>query len=70
MLYFTLVRSKLEYALVVWNSITSTDSNKLERIKLKFASVSFYRVPPHVPYGYTFALQKLSLHSLRKRRPP
>jgi hypothetical protein len=26
MLYFTVVRSKLEYALVVWNSITSTDA--------------------------------------------
>jgi hypothetical protein len=68
-LYFTSVRSKLEYASVVWNSITSTDANKLERIQQKFASVCFYRFfPPHVPYSYTLDLEKLSLSSLRKRR--
>jgi hypothetical protein len=67
-LYFTLVRSKLEYASVVVNSITSTDANKLERIQQKFASVCFYRFVPHVPYTYNDALEKLSLQSLRKRR--
>jgi hypothetical protein len=33
----------LEYASVVWNSITSADANKLERMQQKFASVCFYR---------------------------
>jgi hypothetical protein len=31
-------------------------------------SVCFCRFFPHVPYSYTFALEKLSLHSLRTRR--
>jgi hypothetical protein len=61
-LYFTLARSRLEYATVVWNSITSTDANKLERIQQKFTSVCFYRFFPHVPYNYTVALEKLGLH--------
>jgi hypothetical protein len=38
-LYFTLVRSRVEYASVAWNSITSTDAKELERIQQKFAAV-------------------------------
>jgi hypothetical protein len=33
----------LEYASVVWNSITSTDAKKLESIQQKFATVCFYQ---------------------------
>jgi hypothetical protein len=58
----------LEYASVVWNSITSTDVNKLEHIQQKFMSLCFYHFSPHVPYTYTVVLEKLGLNSLRKRR--
>jgi hypothetical protein len=38
-LYTTLVRSKPEYASVVWNSVTSSDDDKLERIQQRFAAL-------------------------------
>jgi len=39
MLYVTLVRRKLKYASVLWNSITYTDVSKLESIQWKFLSL-------------------------------
>ncbi|PNF29809.1 hypothetical protein B7P43_G10577 [Cryptotermes secundus] len=67
-LYFTLVRSKVEYVSVVWNSITSTDANKSEHIQQKFTALCFKRSFPQVDHCYNFALEQLKLHTLHKRR--
>jgi hypothetical protein len=67
-LYIALVRCKLEYASVVWNSITSTDANKLERIQQRFAAHCFNRFFPGAHYCYSLALEELKLHTLHMRR--
>jgi hypothetical protein len=68
MLYFAFVRSKLEYASVAWNSVTNTDSNKLERVQRKFAALCHERFFQDVEYHYENTLQQLNLQTLHIER--
>jgi hypothetical protein len=69
MLYFALVRSKLEYASVAWNSVTITDSNKFGRIQRKFAALCHNRFFQDMEYHFNNILKKLNLQTLHIRRP-
>jgi hypothetical protein len=68
MLYFALVRSKLECASVAWNSVTITDSNKLGRVQRKFAALCHKRFFQDVEYHYDNILEKLNLQTLHIKR--
>jgi hypothetical protein len=61
-------RSKLEYASVAWNSMASTDCNKLVRIQQRFSTLSLNRFFPQVHYCNSLDLEELKLHTLRIRR--
>jgi hypothetical protein len=52
MLYFALIRSRLEYDSVAWNSDKIADSNKLEGVQKKFAALCQKRFFKHVEYHY------------------
>jgi hypothetical protein len=67
-LYITIVRSKLEFVSVVWNSFTSTNANKLDRIQNRFQVLSFNRFFTQVHNCYSLALEELKVHTLRMRR--
>jgi hypothetical protein len=69
-LYSTLVLSKIECASVVWNSITFTDSAKLERIQRKFVvALCYTRFFNGVcDYKYEDILVRLNILTLHLRR--
>jgi hypothetical protein len=67
-MYFAVVRSKLEYVSVAWNSVTITDSNKLERVQRQFAALCHSRFFQDVKYYYDIILEKLNMLTLHIRR--
>jgi hypothetical protein len=68
MLYIVKIRTKLEYASAVWNSIMNTDSNKLERIQRTFAALCHDRFFQDISYHYINILDELNLQTLHVRR--
>ena len=55
LLYCNLFTSELEYASPVWNNITATDTNKLERVPAEVCRVRLPSLFPHIPYNYACA---------------
>jgi hypothetical protein len=68
MLYFALVRFKVENASVALISVTITDANKLERVQRKFAALCQKRFFQDVEYHYDNIFGKLNLQTLHIRR--
>lgn len=69
MLYFTLVKSKLVYAPVAWNSLTSADAIiKLEGIQRKFLTLCYNSFFSQIHYSYASPLSHLNFHTLYTTR--
>jgi hypothetical protein len=62
-IYFILVTFKLKWASLVWNSLTSTDANKQERIKLAAFYCNRYFHFDHHSYVNALAIDYLKLHT-------
>jgi hypothetical protein len=58
----------VEYASIAWNSVTITDSSKLERVQRKFSALCHKRYFQDVEYHYSNTLKKLNLRTLHIRR--
>jgi hypothetical protein len=68
-LYNALIRPKLEYASVVWNNLTKTDSNKIENIQRYFAHLCYYRYFKFdILRNYDLILSRLHFRTLYSRR--
>lgn len=71
MVYTAFVRSRLEYASIVWNPIYNVSIDALENIQRRFVKYVFYKIEGFYPprgYPQTALLDKSNLCSLDKRR--
>jgi hypothetical protein len=67
-LYNALFRPKLEYASVVWNKLTVTDSNKIENLQRKFASLCYLSFQFDILTNYGLILNCLNFRTLYSGR--
>lgn len=71
LLYFTYVRSKLEYASVIWNPYYTIHKISLENVQRRFLKYLFFKVEGTYPcrgYDHQLLLQKFNILSLEIRR--
>lgn len=67
LLYKTLVRSQLEYAVPIWSPIFDVYKNKIEMVQKKFLRATHYRTA-HSKLPYKQLLKRYKLQSLESRR--
>lgn len=68
-LYFSLVRSILEYGIVVWHPHLAKDQLRLERVQNRFLGyVAFLLKIPHPRHDYSSISSSLNIPSLASRR--
>lgn len=71
LLYFSFVRSKLEYGAIVWYPIYNIHSSNIERVQRKFLKYIMFvsdGVYPERGYCYNVMLERFNLMSLESRR--
>ncbi|XP_025420824.1 uncharacterized protein LOC112690930 [Sipha flava] len=68
-LYFTLVRSILEYGIIVWHPYLAKDQLRLDRVQNRFlAYVAFLLKIPYPQHDYTSISSTLNVPSFASRR--